>query len=110
MGVAQQPGGHKRQTFGIRESYFLDDEMKRFDAVEMICEAIDAEDTLSQKEKEFAKFSVRFRPFVRMRAKRLVTEKMEDAQALTEDGQHVAEQFDWMELIKLLLPILLMFI
>lgn len=82
---------------------------RRFNPIEMICEAIDADDRMSDREKRVAKANLRFRPFVRMRAKRIVKEEFEKAEALTADG-NVEAQFDWMELLKLLLPLILAFI
>lgn len=79
----------------------------RFDAIKMACEAIDQDETLTDGEKRAAKISLRFRPLARMRAQRLIREEFEAAGALTADGQEVAAQIDWMELLKILLPILL---
>lgn len=79
----------------------------KFDAIRMVCEAIDQDETLNAREKRAAKFSLRYRPLARLRAQRMVHEELEAAGALSADGQEVAAQFDWMELIKILLPILL---
>ena len=86
--------------------------MARFDAVKAACDAIDEYDDLSAAEKKFAKASIRYRPLVRMRASRMITEHLQEQQMVTADGE-IAAAVDWekiIEILKIIMPLILMFI
>lgn len=83
--------------------------MHRLDPIQAACEAIDLSEELTDRQKRFAKVSVRFRPLVRMRTAAAV-QAIAEENAVVNDLGEVQAAFDWIEFLKLILPIILSFL